>query len=508
MTSAAPEGAPAPHRAVLAVDQGTTNTKALLVTAAGSVLSSASRAVGVRCPRPGWVEQDASELWTATADAARAAISAMPEVEVVGLALSTQRESAIAWHAGTGEPLGPVLGWQDARTAPECDLLRDAWGAAVERTTGLPLDPMYSAPKLRWLIDAAVRDGVDVEQIRVGTVDSWLLHRLTGRHLTEAGNASRTLLLDLHGLRWSEELLEAFSVPASALPEVLASDGDFGAVGRIPGLERLEGVPVLAVMADSHAALYAQGCRRPGQAKATYGTGSSVMTPCESSAVAAGSGVTTTLAWLTSCGATYALEGNIIASGSALEAVARWLGLDGGAAVSAVAASAPDSGGVALVPAFAGLGAPYWDREAQGVVTGLTTGTTREQLARAALEGVAHQVADVVEAMERATGIDLDVLNADGGATASGLLMQLQADLVGRPVRVADVAEASALGVAQLAWTRSGAPAPATGEGRMYVPLLDRASRDRQRAVWAAAVARSRGIGVGARADAHHERKN
>lgn len=188
---------------------------------------------------------------------------------------------------------------------------------------------MYSAPKLRWLIDAAVRDGVDVEQIRVGTVDSWLLHRLTGRHLTEAGNASRTLLLDLHGLRWSEELLEAFSVPASALPEVLASDGDFGAVGRIPGLERLEGVPVLAVMADSHAALYAQGCRRPGQAKATYGTGSSVMTPCESSAVAAGSGVTTTLAWLTSCGATYALEGNIIASGSALEAVARWLGLDG-----------------------------------------------------------------------------------------------------------------------------------------------------------------------------------
>jgi glycerol kinase len=504
VTSTAPEGALGRTRAVLAVDQGTTNTKALVVAHDGRVIASASRGVTVSCPRPGWVEQDALELWAATADAARAALAAASEVEVVGLALSTQRESAIAWHAGTGDPLGPVLGWQDARTAADCDGLRDRWGTAVPRITGLSLDPMYSAPKFRWLIDHAVQEGVPVEQIRVGTVDSWLLHRLTGRHVTEAGNASRTLLLDLHELRWSEELLDAFGIPASALPEVLPSDGEFGVVADVDGLD---GLPVLAVLADSHAALYAQGCHRPGQAKATYGTGSSVMTPCASSRAASGSGVTTTLAWLTSHGATYALEGNIIATGAALEAVARWLGVDGGSAVSALAANAADSGGVCLVPAFAGLGAPYWDRGAQGVVTGLTTSTTREQLARAALEGVAHQVADVVGAMELATGLELDQLHADGGATSSGLLMQLQADLAGRPVRAAEVAEASAMGAAQLAWARLGVVLPEQGDGRMYVPLLGGAAREQQRAGWAAAVARSRGIEVGIRADVHHERE-
>lgn len=505
MTTTATPEAGERVRAVLAVDQGTTNTKALLVGDDGRVLATASRAVSVSCPQPGWVEQDPLELWAATADAARAALAAAPGTVVVGLALSTQRESALAWHAVTGAPLGPVLGWQDARTAAACDELRVSWASEVERTTGLPLDPMYSAPKMRWLFDAAQRGGAAPDEIRLGTVDSWLLHRLTGRHLTEAGNASRTLLLDLHEVRWSDAMLEVFGLPRTALPEVVPSDGDFGTVA---GVEGLDGVPVLAVLADSHAALYAQGCRRPGQAKATYGTGSSVMTPCASSEVAPGTGVTTTLAWQTSRGATYALEGNIIASGAALEAVARWLDLDGGAAVSALAAEATDAGGVCLVPAFAGLGAPYWDREAQGVVTGLTTATTRGQLARAALEGVAHQVADVVTAMERRSGVELDLLDADGGATSSGLLMQLQADLVGRPVRVADVAEASAIGAAQLGWARLGVCLPEAGDGRMYVPLLDDDARERQRAAWATAVARSRGIDVGALTDAHHEREN
>lgn len=504
MTSTPPEAAPGRTRAVLAVDQGTTNTKALLVADDGRVVASASRGVSVSCPQPGWVEQDALELWAATADAARAALAAVPEVEVVGLALSTQRESAIAWSAASAAPLGPVLGWQDARTAGDCDELRESWGDEVVRTTGLPLDPMYSAPKMRWLIDHAIRAGAAADDVRVGTVDSWLLHRLTGRHVTEAGNASRTLLLDLHEVRWSERLLDVFGIPASALPDVIASDGDFGVV---VGVDGLDGLPVLAVLADSHAALYAQGCRRPGQAKATFGTGSSVMTPCSSSRDASGSGVTTTLAWQTSQDATYALEGNIIASGAALEAVARWLGVGGGSAVSALAATATDNGGVHLVPAFAGLGAPYWDREAQGIVTGLTTSTTREHLARAALEGVAHQVADVVGAMEQGTGIVLDQLHADGGATSSGLLMQLQADLAGRPVRVAEIAEASAVGVAQLAWSRLGVALPEKGDGRMYVPLLEGVARQQQRAGWAAAVARSRGIEVGDRADVHHERE-
>jgi glycerol kinase len=420
------------------------------------------------------------------------------------VAISNQRESVVAWSARTGDPLGPVLGWQDARTAADTDaLLAQGHGDTVRELTGLSLDPMFSAPKMRWLLDRAIEAGAHAEDVRVGTVDAWLVHRLTGGAVfaTEAGNASRTLLFDLDSLDWHPHLLELFGIPRSALPEVRASDQGFGvtaAGGALPA-----GIPIGAVLADSHAALYAHGCTRPGTGKVTFGTGSSVMTPCVEPDRAS-AGITTTLAWVVDGRPTYAREGNILASGSALDWMATTLGAPdgagGGAFLSDLAAQVPDTGDVHLVPAFAGLGAPHWDRSAAGLITGITAGTTRAHLARAALESVAHQVADVVAAIEQGSGAWIDVLHADGGATASGLLMQLQADLLGRSVRVADVAEASALGVAALAARRPAGssstsarePSPAPHDGRDVRPALDERERRAQRDAWTRAVARSR----------------
>lgn len=497
MTSAAPSPMGDGSPVVLVVDQGTTNTKALLVEQGGAVVATSSRAVPVTFPQHAWVEQDADAIWAATAEAARAVLAGNEHRMLAGLALSTQRESAVAWSASTGRPLGPVLGWQDGRTAERCATWAVDHADMVRSRTGLGLDAMFSAPKMRWLLDHALEQGTPIEDVRLGTVDSWLLWNLTGRHETEAGNASRTLLLALESLAWDDDLLRVFGIPRSALPEVLASDGDYGATrdaGALP-----DGVPVLAVMADSHAALYAQGCRKPGEVKATFGTGSSVMTPVEGVPTSSLEALSATLAWLTDEGATYALEGNILASGAALDAVARLLGVDGGAELTQLAAEVDDSSGVVCVPAFAGLGAPYWDRDAQAVIVGLTGGTTRAHVARAALEAVAHQIADVVAAMEEG-GVPLPELCADGGATSSRLLMQIQADLLGRPVRVSSTAEASALGAALLAWDRLGAPPSSLGRDdpgpTTYVPTTTDADRDAARSRWASAVARSRGRAV------------
>jgi glycerol kinase len=495
-------GSALPGPLVLALDQGTTNTKALLCAPGGTVLGGGAAPVGIAFPAPGWVEQDADEIWSSTCAALAASLDAVPGVAPSAVAVSNQRESVVVWSGRTGEPLGPVLGWQDARTATDTSgLVADGHGETVRELTGLSLDPMFSAPKMRWLFDSAVRSGADPADVRLGTVDAWLVHRLTGGAVfaTEAGNAARTLLLDLQSLDWHPHLLEIFGIPRSALPEVRASDQGFGvtaAGGALPA-----GIPVAAVLADSHAALFAHGCTRPGTGKVTFGTGSSVMTPCEMPDRAP-AGITTTLAWVVDGHPTYAREGNILASGAALDWMAGTLGAPEGAGrgafLSELAAQVPHTDGVHLVPAFAGLGAPHWDRSATGLITGLTAGTTRAHLARAALEAVAHQVADVVAAIEQGGGAWIDVLHADGGATASGLLMQLQADLLGRPVRVADVAEASALGVATLALRRTSdtaappTPEPSPQDGRDVRPALDEHGRTTQRVAWTDAVARSR----------------
>ncbi|NUO34585.1 MAG: hypothetical protein HOQ27_05910, partial [Dermatophilaceae bacterium] len=418
------------------------------------------------------------------------------------------RETVVCWSRSAGRPLGPALGWQDARTAAWCADLTDrepAAAATVRQRTGLSLDPMFSAPKFRSLIDAAVAGGADPGDVAVGTVDSWLVWRLTGQHVSELGNASRTLLLDLASLTWHDELLSLFGIDAKHLPELRPSDASFGVTSTQHGRLRA-GVPLVAVLADSHAALYHHGCTTPGTGKATYGTGTSVMSPTTDPRPGP-HGIATTVAWHVGDRATYAREGNIVASGSALDWMASTLGAPegtaGGAYLTALAHEVSDSGGVSFVPAFSGLGAPYWDRAAVGVLVGVSGGTTRGHLARAALDAVAHQVADVVEAMESDGSTRIDTLHADGGATASQLLMQIQADLLARPLEVAGSPAASALGAARLAAEQIGVAPPPTEPGRRVVPRSPDSPDSpgpghagQARHAWSQAIARSRGTTV------------
>lgn len=488
---------------ILALDQGTTNTKAILVEpASGAVVVAASRPIDVSFPARGLVEQDADQLWDATLAAAEDCLARRPEAALVGVSISNQRESVVCWERASGRPLGPVLGWQDARTAAWCRDLAERnphASAQVRSSTGLALDPMFSAPKMRHALDAATAAGAALSDVAVGTVDAWLVWRLTGELAIEAGNASRTLLLDLRTLQWDPELLDLFGVPVGVLPEVRPSDAGFGRTvgqGRVPA-----GIPVVAVLADSHAALYYHGCTVPGTGKVTYGTGSSVMTPVAAPGEAP-NGIATTLAWQAGGTPTYAREGNILASGSALDWTAATLGspgeVPGGEFLSDLAAQVSSAEGVCLVPAFTGLGAPYWDRSASGILTGLTAGTTRAHVARAALDAVAHQVVDVVEAVESDGEARIETLKVDGGATASRLLMQLQADLLGRSIQVADVPEASALGAALLAARTLGHVGPTSGSASTVARQVSPGSVDPgpAREQWARSVRRSRGLSV------------
>ena len=469
---------------LLAIDQGTTNTKAVLVADDGTVRATGTAPMGVSYPRPGWVEQDPELLWGSVLTAIQRCLEHAPAArgDLAGIALSTQRESVLTWHRRTGRPLGPVIGWQDVRTADWCrDRTTADDDALVRSRTGLRIDAMFSAPKIGWLLRGAAAASVTPGDVCAGTVDSWLVYRLTGgrRHVIEAGNASRTLLYDVVDLAWSQALLTLFDVPAAVLPQVQPSDGDFGSTRELPGLS--DGIPVLAVLADSHAALFGQGCREVGTAKATYGTGTSVISPT-AAFVPGFSPVPSTLAWLTEA-PTYAREGNILASGATLAWTAKLLQLSVPELLE-LAATVTSAGAVTLLPAFTGLGAPHWDRDVRAVITQLDPDTDRAHLARAAVDAVAHQVCDIVDVIDADSPATLASLRADGGATASPLLMQTQADLLGRPVEVADVPEVSALGVADLAWRRLGTPPPARPAGRVVVPTLDPATRTARRAHW------------------------
>lgn len=479
---------------VLAIDEGTTNTKAFVVEAeTGRVLASASRHLGIAFPAPGAVEQDPEEIWARTLDAVADALGQLDpgaSGALAAVAISNQRETVVTWDEPSGEARGPALGWQDSRTAAACRAL-EAHASLVRERTGLELDPMFSAPKMRYLLDQ-VPSGRDV---RVGTIDTFLVRRLTGRLSAEAGNASRTLLLDLARHDWDEELLDLFGIPRSVLAPVSRSDE---LVGRtLPGLPIPAGVPVHAVLADSHAALFHHGLGQDGHGKATYGTGSSVMVP--TAARSAPPGAATTLAWLTHT-PTYAREGNIVASGAALAWAAEILTGGDVRALGGLAAGASVRNDVCLVPAFSGLGAPWYDRDATGLVAGITRATSRADLADAAFDAVAQQVADVVAALTADGHATLAVLHADGGATASELLMQRQADLLGHEVHVSPTAEASALGAALLAAQALGhGAAPLTWAADadpavVVAPRLDDEERERARRRWRDAVARSRGL--------------
>jgi glycerol kinase len=476
---------------ILAIDQGTTNSKAALVSATGRLVSSGTARVGISSPRPGWVEQDAARIWTSVLEAMAACLASAPDAEIQGVALSTQRESVVGWQASTGMPLGPVIGWQDRRTTTWCtQALSQQDGQLVIRRTGLRIDPMFSAPKMRWLLDNRPPE-VPLADVRLGTIDSWLVWQLTGgsAHLSEAGNASRTLLYDITELDWNGELLDIFGVPAATLPATVASDHGFGTTRGVPLVP--DGTPIAAVMADSHAALFGQGCTEVGMAKATYGTGSSVMAPVAN--LSAGDArIPVTLAWVIGGSPTYALEGNILFSGATLAWAADLLTNGRVADLVALADTVSDSGGVTLVPAFAGLGAPHWDRNAHALISGMSEGSARAHLARAAVDAVAHQICDIVDVIEDKS-VPLQVFRADGGATSSGLVMQTQADLLGREVEASDVAEVSALGAAKLAWRALGRQDawPNSSNGQIYRPIVDSEERRRRRDHWAGEINRT-----------------
>ena len=448
-----------PRTCVLAIDQGTTNTKAVMIDESAAVLARASRPMQVSFPQPGWVEQDADAIWRTVVEAAGACAAAAAHPRLAAIGLTNQRESAIAWDRRTGRPVGPCVVWQCRRTAPFCaDLRARGLGPLVQQKTGLAIDPLFSATKMRWLLDhtpdgqARAANG----ELCVGTVDSWLLWNLTGGavHACDVSNAARTQLLTLDRAAWDNELLAVFGIPAAALPRVGPSSGIFGVTAPVGGLPG--GIPVASLVGDSHAALFGHAAFAPGAVKATYGTGSSLMTLLDAP-VLSRAGLSTTVAWGLADRTWYALEGNITVTGGAVD----WLGQvlsrgDPAQAVADLAATVPDSGGVYVVPAFAGLGAPYWDADARGLVCGLTRGTTAAHIARATIESIGYQVRDVFDAMRAEAPVPLPELLADGGASRNDRLMQFQADILGCPVVRSRSTDLSALGAAWLAGLATG----------------------------------------------------
>jgi glycerol kinase len=488
---------------ILAIDQGTTNTKALLVDGEGRIVQRASRPVPLAYPHAGWVEQDAVALWESVREAVDDCLRRGGGVRPSGVAITNQRESVVVWERATGRPVGPVVIWQCRRTSERCERLRaDGAEGAVRDRTGLPIDPLFSASKLAWLLDA-IPDGrrrAADGALCAGTIDAWLLWNLTGgaAHRCDVSNASRTQLMNLRTLAWDGTLLDLFGVPAAALPEILPSSGVVGetvACGELPA-----GLPVASMIGDSHAALFGQGGFRPGLVKATYGTGSSLMSTTPGLVVST-HGLCSTVAWGIGREAVYALEGNISATGAALQWVADLLGLTDPAAAAELASRVESADGVSLVPAFVGLGAPYWAERARGLLTGITRGTTAAHLARAALESIAFQVRDVFVAMVcdgRADDgrVDGAVLLADGGASRSDTLMQLQADVIGTPVVRNNATDISALGAAYLAGLALGTWASLNEIEALpkslarFEPRSGGAEREAALAAWQGAVAR------------------
>ena len=480
---------------ILAIDQGTGSSKCLLVTQDGQVIARGSAALSESCLQPGWVEQDPEAIWQSVQDAARACLLQYPEAKVQAIGLSTQRESYLLWDRDSGQAISSLVSWQDQRTKATCEALRTEKSALMVRErSGLPLDPMFSASKAKWLLDTydPTRARARAGELCLGTVDSWLLWKLTGDHLTETGNASRTQLLNLQSLEWDTDLLALFNVPRAALPELRDSSGSFPNVHTL--LPSLEGVPIYAVMGDSHAALFAHGAFTPGTVKATYGTGSSVMgLIAEPSRL--DPGVCLTIAWSLAGRTQYAAEGNVRSSGATL----RWLAdlLGSSPATLAELASRLETSPVKIIPAFGGLGAPWWDERAVGLISNLSLGSNANDLAYAALESIAQQVGDVLEAVDRSVGL-VQELHADGGATTNAQLMQLQADLIGRKVLRSENTELSALGVAHLAGLGAGfwnsqQLEMLPREQTEFIPVWDKTKRQAERQDWHRALARARG---------------
>ncbi len=481
---------------ILAIDQGTTGTTCLVFDAEGRVAGRAYSEFEQHFPQPGWVEHDANEIWEVTRRVAIQAIAdaGIQGAELDGIGITNQRETVVAWDPSTGEPVHRALVWQDRRTAARCEQLREAGhGELVRERTGLVIDPYFSATKIEWLL----RNAEGAERAVFGTVDSWLLFKLTGRHATDYTNASRTMLFDIRRLAWDGELCALLGVDPARLPEPLPSSHVYGTTSEFGGE-----VPVAGVAGDQQAALFGQACHRAGSAKNTYGTGSFVLFNTGSDAPEPSEGLLTTIACATGEAAAYALEASIFVTGAAVQWLRDGLGIIEEVGESeALAASLDDNDGVYFVPALTGLGSPHWDPYARGTIVGLTRGSARAHLARAALEAIAYQTVDAVRAEEAACGKSLDALKADGGAVANRWLMQFQADVLGAPVVVPEIAESTALGAAYLAGIATGRwsaeqVAEMWREAARYEPRMDGDEREALLADWRRALERSRGWAV------------
>ena len=491
-------------RHVLALDQGTTGSTALVVDAEGEVRGRGYALLPQYFPRPGWVEHEPEEIWTTTERAAQQALAAARVTgnELAAIGITNQRETTILWDRKTGHPIHRAIVWQCRRTAGLCERLRsDGLEVLFRRKTGLVLDAYFSGTKIRWLLDEVpgARRQAESGGLAFGTVDCWLLWKLTGgrRHATDPSNASRTLCFDILSLGWDAELAGALAVPMSVFPEVRPSAGVFGETADLGWLPA--GIPVAGIAGDQQAALFGQVCFQPGMAKNTYGTGCFMLLNTGPTPVPSKEGLLTTVAWQTGGTTTYALEGSVFIAGAAIQWLRDGLGLIAHAAESQeLAESVDDTGGVYLVPAFVGLGAPYWDMYARGTIVGITRGTARAHMVRAALEAIAYQSRDVLETMAAEAGASLRSLRVDGGAAANDFLCQFQADLLDVPVLRPSVTETTGLGAAYLAGVGAGLWKPDELAGRwrldrQFTPAMDEGRRNALYGGWRRAVERSRG---------------
>lgn len=492
---------------ILAIDQGTTGTTVMLFDPAGRVRGRAYAEFEQHYPQPGWVEHDAEEIFQVTRKVVEQALrdgEISPE-EVRGIGITNQRETVVVWERASGRPIGRAIVWQDRRTAQACDALKQAgWEAKIRAKTGLEIDPYFSATKLQWLLDhtPGLRERAERGEIAFGTIDSWLVFRLTGGqvHVTDYSNASRTLLFNIHALEWDAELLDWFRIPAALLPRVRPSSTVYGDADPAVFFGA-RGVPVAGIAGDQQAALFGQACHRPGMAKNTYGTGSFILMNTGSQAVVSQHRLLTTIAWgIGDEPVEYALEGAIFVTGAGVQWLRDGLGiLDRAEQSLALAESVADNQGVYFVPALAGLGAPHWDPYARGLLIGITRGTHQGHVARAVLESMAYQTRDVIEAMQRDSGVELRELRCDGGAAVNPFLMQFQADILDVPVEVPGIVETTALGAAYLAglavgfWQDRAEIAANWAVASRYEPSMEAATRERLFKRWGKAVDLAKG---------------
>lgn len=443
---------------ILSLDQGTTSSRALVFTESGEVAGLARQEFTQHFPRPGWVEHDAEEIWASQLAVIEGALADAGAGGLEAIGITNQRETTVVWDRSTGEPIHPAIVWQDRRTASYCESLTAGGHASLFRAvTGLVIDPYFSGTKVRWLLENvdSARAKAEAGELAFGTIDSWLIWKLTGggTHVIDATNASRTLLYDIHRGDWSGEILDVLDIPRALLPDVVPSSG----VVAEAAVDPLKGVPIAGIAGDQQAALFGQACFEPGLAKNTYGTGCFLLMNTGSEAIASKNQLLTTIAWQIGDEVTYALEGSVFIGGAVVQWLRDGLGLiDSAPEIEGLAASVACAEGVVFVPAFAGLGAPHWAPNARGMITGLTRGTTSAHLARAALESIAFQVADLVDAMRQDASLPMAELRVDGGASANRLLLRLQADVLGCPVVRPTQIESTALGAAYLAGLATG----------------------------------------------------